>query len=129
MNNPNVTTALGNALKGRARVRVLGLTLDDVVRYFFAGNATVALVVLTLILVFLTKEGFGFFGQNQRNLSIYRKAGLEYVDLMRVPVEEYTALTRAVGNVRIERLKKLLADGKSLEEANESLAGFDQFTR
>ena len=119
--------ALSAALKGRARAKVLGLTFDDVMRYFFGGNATVAVIVLVLILVFLGKEGAGFFGQNQVNLSVYRKAGLEYVDLMRMPMEEFTGLTRGLNDVRLNRFKVLLASGKDAEQANAALEEFDAF--
>ncbi len=124
-NEPNA--ALSAALKGRARARVLGLTFDDVMRYFFGGNATVAVVVLLLILVFLGKEGAGFFGQNQVNLSVYRKAGLEYVDLMRGPMEEFTGLTRGLNDARLKRFEALLASGKDAEQANDALKDFDAF--
>ncbi|MEY2599531.1 MAG: hypothetical protein RLZZ142_1790 [Verrucomicrobiota bacterium] len=119
--------ALESALRGRTRVRVMGLTFDDVVRFFFAGNATAAMVVLALILVFLSKEGVGFFAQNHANLTVYRKAGLEYVDLMRQPMEQFTAVTRSLNDVRLARFQKLLASGKDVEGANEALAGFDAF--
>lgn len=119
--------ALAAALRGKTRARVLGLTFDDVMRYFFGGNATVALVVLLLIMIFLTKEGIGFFGQNQTNLSVYRKAGLEYVDLMRLPVENFTTLTRTLGEVRLTKFNSLTARGKDAESANAALSEFDVF--
>jgi phosphate transport system permease protein len=119
--------ALEAALKGRTRVRVLGLNFDDVVRVFFGGNATVAVVVLGLILVFLSREGLGFFRQNQTNLRVYRQAGLEYVDLMRRPLEEFTGLTRRFNEVRLEEFKALLARGVSEEEAAQRLEVWDAF--
>jgi phosphate transport system permease protein len=119
--------ALENALRGSARLRVLGLTFDDVMRYFFGGNASVAVVVLVLILTFLLKEGAGFFGQNQVNLRVYRQAGLEFVDLMRVPMEDFSGLTRAVSEVRLKQFNRLSAEGKSVEAVNEALAEFDLF--
>ncbi|MEI6714314.1 MAG: phosphate ABC transporter permease subunit PstC [Verrucomicrobiota bacterium] len=128
MQNVQNNEALAAALRGKTRVRVLGLTFDDVVRYFFAGNATVAVIVLVLILVFLTKEGIGFFGQNQTNLSVYRKAGLEYVDLIRQPIEEFSSLTRSLNEIRVLRFKALTATGKDPAEANEALAAFDAFS-
>ena len=118
---------LEKALRGSARVRVLGLTFDDVMRYFFGGNASVAVVVLLLILIFLLKEGAGFFGQNQTNLQVYRQAGLEFVDLMRVPMADFSALTRAASDVRLKHFKLLSAAGKDAEAANEALADFDHF--
>ena len=120
--------ALSAALRGTTRRRVLGLTFDDVMRYFFGGNASVAIVVLVLILTFLVKEGAGFFSQNLSNLQVYRKAGLEYVDLMRVPMEEFSSLTRAISEVRLKRFKELNAAGKDSATANELLSEFDAFS-
>ena len=127
MSTNNQNAALSAALKGRARAKVLGLTFDDVMRYFFGGNATVAVIVLLLILVFLGKEGAGFFGQNQVNLSVYRKAGLEYVDMMRLPMEDFTSLTRGLNDARLVRFQALLASGKDAEQSNAALAEFDAF--
>jgi phosphate transport system permease protein len=119
--------ALDKALRGSARRRVLGLTFDDVMRYFFGGNASVAVVVLLLILTFLLKEGAGFFGQNQTNLRIYRQAGLEFVDLMRLPMQDFSALTRALSDVRLVRFKRLTAEGKDVAAASDALGEFDTF--
>jgi phosphate transport system permease protein len=119
--------ALEKALRGSARVRVFGLTFDDVMRYFFGGNASMAVVVLLLILTFLLKEGAGFFGQNQTNLEVYRQAGLEFVDLMRVPMQDFSSLTRALGEVRLSRFKRLSAAGVDVEAANDKLTEFDAF--
>src|SRR5437763_12755972 len=55
---------------------------DDFIKAFFGSNALIAIVVLGLITIFLFREGFGFFGQNLRNIRLYRRAGLEYVDIM-----------------------------------------------
>ena len=83
------TRSVGDALLNRNRFRFLGLTPDDIIKYFFNGNAVVAVVVLALITIFLFREGAGFFGQNLRNLRLYRLAGLEYVDFIRHEVDGY----------------------------------------
>jgi phosphate transport system permease protein len=119
--------ALAAALTGRTRMRVLGLTFDDVMRVFFGGNATVALVVLALILIFLGREGLDFFQQNQVNLRVYRQAGLEYVDLMRRPMEEFTALNRRFNDLRLAEFQRLLASGVDEEKASELLTVWDTF--
>ncbi|MHA3775345.1 phosphate ABC transporter permease subunit PstC [Verrucomicrobiota bacterium sgz303538] len=118
---------LAEALRNRNRFRILGLTLDDMIKVFFGGNAWVAIIVLGLITVFLFREGLGFFGQNLRNLRIYRLAGLEYVDFVRGQIDEHTAINRSVQALRLRQLQRLTADGKSVEQANEQLAGFDAF--
>jgi len=113
----------------RKRLRFLGLTLDDVIRVFFGGNASVAVIVLTLITVFLFREGAGFFGQNRENLQIYRQAGLEFVDFARRAEDEHTALTRYLFDLRQRTLTRLMeAEGLSVAAANERLADFDEFS-
>src|SRR3954454_8361248 len=93
--------SIGEALLNRNRWRILGLTPDDIIKYFFNGNAVVAIVVLALITLFLFREGAPFFGQNLRNLRIYRLAGLEYVDFIRHEVDDHTALSRGLSESRL----------------------------
>lgn len=125
--NSSSTHSVGDALLNRNRFRVLGLTPDDIIKYFFNGNAVVAIVVLALITIFLFREGAGFFGQNLHNLRIYRLAGLEYVDFIRHEVDDHTALSRALSESRLAQFRKLTASGKSIEETNAELAPFDTF--
>ena len=113
----------------KRRLRFLGLTVDDTIKAFFAGNAFVAVIVLALITVFLFREGFSFFGQNRENLEVYRRAGLEYVDFIRAQQDDHTALSRYLSDLRQRQFTFFLQDKKmSLEDANKALAGFDQFT-
>jgi phosphate transport system permease protein len=100
---------------------------EKVIRYFFGGNAIVAVVVLALITIFLCREGFGFFGENLRNLRIYRTAGLEYVDIIRAQAEQQSALTRSLNQIRLREFKGLTQRGLSNEQAQAALASFDQF--
>ena len=108
--------------------RFLGLSLDDFVRSFFGGNALVSVIVLALITVFLFREGFGFFGQNQQNLSTYRQAGLEYVDYMKRQVDDHTALKRYLSDLRVRQFTKLKTEqGLEIREVNAALSSFDDF--
>jgi phosphate transport system permease protein len=112
----------------KRRLRFLGLTVDDTIKAFFGGNAIVAVVVLALITFFLVREGFGFFAQNRENLRVYRQAGLEYVDFIRVQQDDHTALTRYLSDLRLRQLNHFTLEKKlSLEAANEALATFDGF--
>ena len=63
-------------------------TAESAIRAFFGSNALVAIIGLTLITIFLFREGSGFFGQNLANLRLYRQAGLEYVDIIRGQAEK-----------------------------------------
>lgn len=111
----------------KSRARFLGLSLDDVIRSFFGGNAIVSVVVLALITVFLFREGFGFFAQNRDNLRIYRQAGLEYVDYIRQQVDDHTALSRYLSDLRLRLFNHYRAEGMDIAAANRELAAFDDF--
>ena len=84
-------------LKRAARRRVF--STEEIIKGFFGSNALVAIVVLALITIFLFREGFGFFGQNLTNLRLYRRAGLEYVDIMRGQAEAHAALVRWLNQI------------------------------
>src|SRR5215218_8431327 len=104
---------------GRRRLRFLGLSLDDVIRAFFGGNALVAVIVLALITYFLFREGAGFFGQNRDNLQVYRSAGLEYVDIVRRVETEHSSLSRVLSDLRQRALVHYTTVEKaSLADAN-----------
>jgi len=112
----------------RQRLRFFGLTLDDMIRAFFGGNAFVAVVVLGLITIFLFKEGYGFFGQNLDNLRVYRRAGLEYVDIIRRAENDHTALTRYLGDLRQRTFAHYTQQEKlSPADATKRLAAYDAF--
>jgi phosphate transport system permease protein len=132
MSEPTTTAApaapSGFAIQ-KKRLRLLGLTMDDTIKAFFGGNAIVAIVVLTLITFFLMREGLGFFAQNNQSLQVYRQAGLEYVDFIRAQVDDHTALTRYLSDLRLRQLIALTEGRKlSLDEANAALAKFDEFS-
>src|SRR5690349_23560489 len=92
---------------------------DDLIKAFFGSNALVAIVVLALITIFLFREGFGFFGQNWRNIRLYRRAGLEYVDIARQSANSHASLSRALNDIR----KVAMAS-----ESTDTLPRFDQFS-
>lgn len=112
----------------KARTRFFGLTLDETIRAFFGGNAFMAVVVLALITFFLFREGSEFFGQNRKSITLYRTAGLEYVDYLRDSQEAHTALTRYLFDVRLRAVKELTEkEGLSVADANARLTAFDDF--
>jgi phosphate transport system permease protein len=119
---PILTSAAGQEARHRSR-----RLIERTIKYFFGGNAIVAVVVLALITIFLFREGFGFFGENLRNLRLYRSAGLEYVDIIRAQAEEHSALTRSLNQIRLREFKSLTQRGLGNEQAQAALGPFDQF--
>ena len=121
-------TAQSDFLVNKKRIRVLGLSLDDAIKFFFGGNAVVSIIVLALITYFLFQEGIGFFGQNHRNLLTYRQAGLEYVDFIRAQESGHIALTRYLSDLRLRQYNYYVAEQKmSPAAANQALVKFDDF--
>ena len=112
----------------KGKFRLFGLTLDDCIKVFFGGNAVISIIVLALITYFLFREGAGFFGDNRRNLEVYRQAGLEYVDFIRAQQDDHAALTRYLSDLRVRQVKYLTQEKKqTLAETTKALAAFDEF--
>jgi phosphate transport system permease protein len=132
---------LREAISTRGRSIIPGFSKDELIRYFFAGSASISVVVLGLIMLSLFDQsiGFnpfaGFFGQNYRNLLIYRQAGLEFVDIIKKETGQIDKLSQTLGDARLQEFKRLLAQGmaqnksqqQSLAEANAALASYDDY--
>ena len=91
---PRITTTKSRPIGGAGG--------ENLIKAFFASNALVAIVVLTLITIFLFREGAGFFGENLKNIRLYRRAGLEFVDIMRAQAQRYSALSRQLNDIRLQ---------------------------
>lgn len=100
----------------KRRAVLFGKDSDSIIKSFFGSTATVAIIVLTLITVFLFKEGAGFIGLYHKSLQEYRLSGLEYVDILKEKRDGYTALNRYLNDVRAEWILTLKAEGLSQKE-------------
>lgn len=112
----STVTPLQKALLGHRRWKFFGLTADDLIKYFFAGNAWMSIVVLFLITLSLFFQAVYFFPKQYDSLRIYRLAGLEYVDILQDRIEEAKNLRRFITTSRIERSTELEQAGKTPEE-------------
>lgn len=63
--------------------RFKGRSAEGLIKAFFGGNAALTIIILVLIIVFLLREGVGFFPKYRQELQIYRSSGLEFVDIAR----------------------------------------------
>ena len=111
----------------RKRGRFLGLTGDSLAKVVFQANAAVSIIVLALITFTIFRDAIDFIPQNRKNLQIYRLAGLEFVDLLRRPVEDYTSLNRELSSIRNAEMNLLVQQGLSPTAAVGRLHDFDQF--
>ncbi len=115
-----VLAPTASLFRGKQSARRRRVTAEYAIKAFFGSNAVVAVVVLALITIFLFREGSGFFGQNLTNLRVYRRAGLEFVDIMRGAAERHSELSRQLNTLRLEELRSH-PDAAALQ-------GFDQFS-
>ncbi|MDG1702000.1 MAG: phosphate ABC transporter permease subunit PstC [Opitutae bacterium] len=95
----------------KRRVVLFGKDTDSIIKGFFGCTATVAIVVLFLITLFLIKEGSGFVGQYQTSLKQYRLSGLEYVDILKERREDHTALMQYLSDIKAEWINLLKKEG------------------
>jgi len=98
------------------------------IRSFFGSTALVSLVVLALITIFLFREGLPFFAGSQAEITLYRRAGLEYVDILRRAETQHATLTRELSDIRQQTLQHLTdTEHLAIPDANARLSAFDDF--
>jgi len=90
---PSDRPPLRSLLLRKGKRASASLDPQRLIRRFFAANASVTIVVLGLIMIFLLKEGAGFLGTYKHELEIYRRAGLEFCDIVDTPLSEQQELS------------------------------------
>jgi phosphate transport system permease protein len=105
----------------KKRAVLFGKDSDSIIKAFFGSTATVAIVVLALITIFLFKEGAGFMKLYHGSLQEYRLSGLEYVDILKEKRDDYTALTRYLNDVRANWINDLKASGLPQKEVSKTV--------
>lgn len=106
-----------------------GFSYDRLIRYFFASNAGLTIVILLLIVAFLLKEGLGFFPGYRRELEIYRITGMEFVDISRTNLTSHEQLSSLLNRAYFAEINGQA--GKELQRSTESAAlvtDFEDFT-
>ncbi len=117
----------GRSLSRSNRFQMMGLNSGDFIRYFFGGNAFVAVAILALITIFLFKEGAGFFGQYREDLMVYQRAGLQYVDIVGEQTGDYIALKQFYDKIRNQQIAVLYEKGMEFTEVRKELAAEFEF--
>lgn len=102
-----------------------GISLEGAIRYFFASNAGLTIVILVLIIVFLLKEGLGFFPGYRRELEVYRIAGLEFVDISRQNLSSHEELVSVLNRAYQAEINGQA--GRELKRMQEALAIFNAY--
>jgi len=103
-----------------------GFSLEKAIQFFFASNAGLTIVILVLIIVFLLKEGLGFFPGYRRELEVYRIAGLEFVDLSRKNLTAHEQLGSVLNRAYFAEINGQCA--RELKRSQEAAAVFNAFS-
>jgi phosphate transport system permease protein len=103
-----------------------GFSYEQLIRFFFASNAGLTIVILVLIIVFLLKEGLGFFPGYRRELETYRIAGLEFVDISRKNLTSHEQLTSLLNRAYFAEINGKSA--RELRRSQEASALFNAYT-
>lgn len=117
----------------KRRARFLGWDADQLIKRAFGTVALAAIVILGLITIFLFREGLfrkseegivslGFLEAYHNSLELYRRSGLEYVDVLKREREDYTELTRYLNGIRGEWIKRLKEEGLTQQEIGKRIA-------
>jgi len=114
-----------NAKTGH-RFQRSGFSYEQLIRFFFASNAGLTIVILTLIIAFLLKEGLGFFPGYRRDLETYRIAGLEFVDLSRDNLTSHEQLISLLNRAYYAEVNGKSA--RELKRTEEASALYNAFT-
>lgn len=119
------TTVTGEAkaFRKKAGFSILGKGLQDFIRYFFGGNAMVAIVVLILISGFLAREAFFFFPRHLEELRAYRTTGQEYVGYMDAELKAHRKITSQLTQAYNLQVREAAGEELALLEAVQELKG------
>jgi phosphate transport system permease protein len=106
-----------------------GFSYDRLIRYFFASNAGLTIVILLLIVAFLLKEGLGFFPGYRRELEIYRVTGMEFVDISRTNLTSHEQLTSLLNRAYFAEINgQAQRELARSTEASALVSDFEDFT-
>ncbi len=108
------------------RFQKRGFSYERAIKYFFASNAGLTIVILALIIIFLLKEGLGFFPGYQRELQVYRIAGLEFVDISRKNLTAHEQLTSVLNRAYYAEINGRCI--KQMRRSQEASALFNAYT-
>lgn len=108
------------------RFQKRGFSWEKAIKYFFASNAGLTIVILILIIIFLLKEGLGFFPGYQRELQVYRIAGLEFVDISRKNLTAHEQLTSVLNRAYYAEINGQCA--RPFKRSQEASALFNAYT-
>ncbi|MEZ5384167.1 MAG: phosphate ABC transporter permease subunit PstC [Prosthecobacter sp.] len=109
-------------IRNRKRA-ILGIDPQKIIKYFFGANASTAVIVLVLIMIFLVREGVDFLPTYRHELQTYRRAGLEFCDLIDRPLGEHQTLSSSLRQCVSAALEPMVKDARERRNAAYLLKG------
>lgn len=106
--------------KGR---RILGFDLQSWIKGFFGGNASLSIVILLLICLFLIFEAVRFFPSHHDKLQMTRKTGQEYVDYLIKETDEYQRLVSYTNQAYFQELDARFGTQRGMTDSFAVLQG------
>ncbi|MGB2403080.1 MAG: phosphate ABC transporter permease subunit PstC [Akkermansiaceae bacterium] len=95
--------------------KILGVGKQEAIKYFFGGNATLAVVLIALIVGFLTYHAWNFLPQYKKSLTLYRLSGQEFTDYASDQLEAQKELFSLASQIPAYELKHRLGALYDLE--------------
>jgi phosphate transport system permease protein len=114
---PNSRPPLGRLLLKSQRRSFLGIEKQRAIRLFFASNSSVAIIVLVLIMLFLLREGMDFLPTYRHELETYRRAGLEFCDIIDRPLAGHQQLCSKLRRAQSASLNTITYTARSRRDA------------
>jgi len=100
---------------------MLGVDLQGWIKGFFGGNATLSIVILFLICLFLIIEAVRFFPQHHKDLQLYRQSGQEYVGHIIKEADGYTKLVSLANQAYYQELDEKYGNQRGISDTYEAL--------
>lgn len=95
--------------------KILGIGKQEAIKYFFGGNATLAIILIFLIVGFLAFHAWNFLPQYKKSLTLYRLSGQEFTDYASDQLRAQKELSSLASQVPAYELKHLLGALYDLE--------------
>lgn len=94
---------------------ILGIGKQEAIKYFFGGNATLAVILIFLIVGFLAFHAWNFLPQYKNSLTLYRLSGQEFTDYASDQLKAQKELSSLASQVPAYELKHSLGALYDLE--------------
>lgn len=105
-----MSDSVENIFKSR-RFKLFGLIdTQQLIRGIFGAHASLAIVVLILIVFFLAREAWLFLPEHHHGLEIYRHTGKEYVDYMNKEKDAHTNVYSALNRAYFTDVNSIIED-------------------